>query len=125
MPPLTCRKPFALPYLPTSVIPTAFAELTRKSRLLTNNGLAELCDNVDRMWINDDMWAPTTWSVYRQDIRTNTDVEGWHRRLNFKSQRSSLPFYALLSLLSKEAQAIRLQAHLQDGGAFATPPKTV
>jgi hypothetical protein len=32
-------------------------KLTRKSRLLTNNGLAELCDNVDRMWINDDMWA--------------------------------------------------------------------
>ena len=31
--------------------------------------------------------AYTTWSVFRQPVQTNNDVEGWHCRLNDKASR--------------------------------------
>jgi len=39
-------------------------------------------------------------------VRTNNDVEGWHRRLNAKSLRGQLNLYLLLQLLAAEADLV-------------------
>lgn len=45
----------------------------------------ELMTYLEETWITNPMWPTKCWSVYRQSIRTNNDVEGWHRCLNDKS----------------------------------------
>lgn len=47
-----------------------------------------------------------------QPVRTNNDVEGYHRRLNAAATRGSLPFYVLIELLGREAAMVELQAKL-------------
>ena len=49
------------------------------------------------------VWPVEAVSVYRQHVRTNNDVEGWHRRLNHQARRANLPFYVLVRLLYAEA----------------------
>ncbi|KAJ8315464.1 LOW QUALITY PROTEIN: hypothetical protein KUTeg_007614 [Tegillarca granosa] len=44
-------------------------------------------------------WPIEKWCVFDQPIRTNNDVEGWHRRVNHKARGMALPFYVLLPLL--------------------------
>jgi hypothetical protein len=62
-------------------------------------------DYVEKTWIKNRTWPPKTWSVYFQEVRTNNDVEGWHRRLNSKAPRKGdLNFYNLVGLLMKEAE---------------------
>ena len=48
-------------------------------------------------------FPPETWSVYRRNVCTNNDLEGWHHRLNHAAHTSKLPFYLLLELLKQEA----------------------
>ena len=31
---------------------------------------------VEDQWIHNTLWAPEEWSIYRQNVRTNNDVEG-------------------------------------------------
>ena len=43
--------------------------------------------------------------VYRQPIRTNNDIEGWHNPLNRRAGgQSGLPLYSLIGLLDREAR---------------------
>jgi len=44
---------------------------------------------VRRNWV-DGCWRPATWSVFRQPVRTNNDVEGWHHRLNAKASHGRI-----------------------------------
>ena len=61
-------------------------------------------------------WTPSTWSVFNSSIRTNNDVEGWHRRLNTKASRPGVPMYQLIPLLHREAQLVNLQMGLVKEG---------
>ena len=47
--------------------------------------------------------------MYRETVRTNNDVEGWHHRLSTKARRSQLDLYQLVPVLYKEAQLVHLQ----------------
>ena len=59
----------------------------------------------------------TQWSVYGRPIRTNNDLEGWHKRLNnMAHHQHKLNLYLLLQILHKEAHNIRLQAILISNG---------
>ncbi|XP_052809495.1 uncharacterized protein LOC128237959 [Mya arenaria] len=58
------------------------------------------------------MWRPENWSVFREHIRTNNDVEGWHRRINTKAGRANLGFYVLVPLLRDESETVDLQIRL-------------
>ena len=51
-----------------------------------------------------------------QSIRTNTDIEGYHRRLNSKARRGKLQFYLLTKLLRKEADLVDVTASLVSQG---------
>ncbi|XP_052285910.1 uncharacterized protein LOC127881816 isoform X2 [Dreissena polymorpha] len=63
-------------------------------------------------WIRGSMWTPDNWSVYRQTVRTNNDVEGWHRRINGRAGRPDLGFYVLVPLLCREAETVDLTIRL-------------
>ncbi|KAH3814481.1 hypothetical protein DPMN_142982 [Dreissena polymorpha] len=45
-------------------------------------------------------------------VRTNNDVEGWHRRINGRSGRPDLGFYVLVPLLRREAETVDLTIRL-------------
>lgn len=44
-------------------------------------------------WIANPMWPTKCWSVYRQSIRTNNDVEGWHVASTSSQMDSCLSTY--------------------------------
>jgi len=44
-----------------------------------------------------------SWSMFKETVRTNNDVEGWHTRLNTKSLHGNLDMYQLAPLLHAEA----------------------
>ncbi|XP_062597880.1 uncharacterized protein LOC134259296 [Saccostrea cucullata] len=77
---------------------------------------AELMVYLEETWINNPLWPTHSWSVFRQSIRTNNDVEGWHRRLNDQSPNGQLPFYVLVPLLHQEANLLPLQRKLVSEG---------
>ena len=103
-------KLFALPYLPLGEIEGAFYRLASSATA----ELRPLVDYIEETWINDHQSysKPASWCVYRRAIRTNIDVEGWHRRLNKHAGRGKLPLYTLLGLLYKEAELIPYQGWL-------------
>lgn len=59
------------------------------------------------------IWPTSSWSVFMQSVRTNNDLEGWHRGLNSRaSGKSGLPFYLLVKFLYREARLTSLQMRL-------------
>ena len=71
---------------------------------------------INNTWINNDLWTPASWTVYRQSVRTNNDVEGWHHRINRKAQKPNLTLYVLVRLLNKEAQKLPTQLKMVTEG---------
>lgn len=103
----------ALPLLPEAHIQPAYDEL---AKLATSPALLQLMSYVSGTWINNDVWSPANISVYSKEIRTNNDLEGWHRRVNGLARRGNLPLYLLISLLHKEAKNVRLHLRMASDG---------
>jgi len=104
------RRIMALPFLPPSEIPAMFNCLQLQA---TTEPLQKFVEYVDSTWIQSTTWPPSSWSVYKQQIRTNNDVEGWHNGLNRRaSGRAQMPLYMLIHLLHKEACLVALQIGL-------------
>ena len=72
----------------------------------------KLCRYIEANWLSSTTWPPETWSVFNRSVRTNNDVEGWHRRLNGKAMKGQLNFYLLVQLLASEAAVVDLQIQL-------------
>ena len=102
------RKLLALPFLPAEHVEPTFQKLQSRA---TPGPLTELCSYISTTWLSG-FWTPVDWSVFGRSIRTNNDVEGWHRRLNHKSSRPGLPLYLLIQLLHQEAKTVSLQMKL-------------
>ncbi|XP_038050888.1 uncharacterized protein LOC119724038 [Patiria miniata] len=100
------RKLMSLPFLPQEHIAATFAKLKTK---ITEPLLTQLFDYVQKTWLDSNVWPPANWSIFQHSIRTNNDVEGWHRRLNCKAGRAGLQLYKLIPLLPTEAKLITLQ----------------
>ena len=100
----------ALPFLPQEHIQPAFNILEPKANQAP--ALRELFQYVRDFWVLSTTFPPVSWSVFRRTIRTNNDAEGWHRRLNYRAQKGSLPFYLLVQLLRKEAALVTTEVTL-------------
>jgi len=74
--------------------------------------LKELTAYVQQKWTESTTWPPSSWNIFHRPVRTNNDVEGWHRRLNRFAQKDQLGFYVLLELLHQEAKIVSLQLRL-------------
>jgi len=53
--------------------------------------VTQLISYVRDTWLESSIWKPANLSAYCQQVRTNNDVEGWHRRLNQNARRGHLP----------------------------------
>ena len=42
-------------------------------------------DYIRRNWLHSRVWKTDSWSVYKQSVRTNNDVEGWNHRIKKSS----------------------------------------
>ena len=98
-----CRQLLALPCLPSDEIDGMLTELEAEG---TTDAQRQLCSYVRKTWVESTVWPPASWSVYQRRIRSNNDVEGWHRRLNTKAARGQLNMYLLLDLLASESRLV-------------------
>ena len=73
------RKIMALPFLPRREILPMFVRLEAQAQ---TEQLKSLIQYVRRQWIESQVFTPRNWCVYKQPIRTNNDLEGWHNALN-------------------------------------------
>ena len=109
-----CKKIMALPFLPAEQIPGAFYGL--KDLVIANPPLGQLCRYVEKQWITSGFYCPRRWSIFMEEVRTNNDLEGWHRRLNKNAKRGQIQFYLLVELLHKEAAFVTIQSRLVTEG---------
>jgi hypothetical protein len=77
---------------------------------------SKLMDYINNTWINASTWKPAPWTVYRQSVRTNNDVVGWHHRIDRKAQKPNLQMYILIVLLHKEARLLPIQLKMVTEG---------
>ena len=106
----------SLPYLPAPHIIPAFQMLIQS---VDDPVLMKLVDYVRKTWINSTVYQITSWCVIGQPIRTNHDVEGWHRRLNKKACDQTPPFYDLVALLHAETTLMPIQIKLVSEGKLS------
>jgi hypothetical protein len=106
------RRLFCLPFLPPQHIQPVFNSILALDTPATPMPipLRQLLDYINATWIQSTLWPPACWSVFNRSIRTNNDVEGYHRRLNTKTHRHNLPFYQLVELLHSESKFVDIQA---------------
>ena len=63
--------------------------------------------------VNNNIFPPSSWSAYRQRVRTNNDIERWHNFLNLPAGgKVHLPFYLLIQLLHQESSVWTVQLRL-------------
>ena len=73
------KKLMALPFLPFQEIAPRFVRLSVQTQA---QPLLDLVDYMKCQWIENPVFTPKDWNVYKQPIRTNNDIEGWHNALN-------------------------------------------
>lgn len=106
------RSMLALPFLPADLIPQAFQNLSRQNCVRNSANLMILFQYVERTWLNSQVFRCVDWSVHKQPVRTNNDVEGWHNRLNMKARGGSLALYQLIEMLHREARMLQIHQQL-------------
>ena len=80
-----CRQLMALPILPKDHIVRAFYKLTEfvveADETAGLHLLKRLVEYMRTTWIGSAQFPPSSWCWYREAVRTNNDVEGWHLKL--------------------------------------------
>ncbi|XP_060561257.1 uncharacterized protein LOC132721027 isoform X1 [Ruditapes philippinarum] len=97
------RQLMALPFLPVNHIVPTFRELQGQA---TNPQIVAFCIYLESQWIGNPSFPVSLWCVFRQPVRTNNDVEGWHHRIDRKAGGCSMSFYRLVPLLRREADTV-------------------
>lgn len=99
----------ALPHLPSEHIPKAYDQLKLRAPLGEHmKPMRELLAYFEKNWIYNTKTPPSSWSTYKRFIRTNNDVEGWHRKLNSDLDADHPNMYLLLERLVAEAADLPL-----------------
>ena len=70
----------------------------------------QLLDYFESTWIND-TFPVSMWNMYKQELRTNNKVEGWHNSLNQAVRKSHPNIYELLTTLKEEQAATDRTKH--------------
>ena len=110
-----CRRLMALAFLPAEYIPAQFEAI----RCTNATGkFVELLDYFQRQWLNNTTIPVKAWSVFGRPIRTNNNVEGWHKRINSQAHsQQSINMYLLIDTLYKESVNVNLQIQFLSNGA--------
>ena len=95
------RKITALPFLLHRQILLMFMRLEAQAQ---TEHLRSLVRYVRRQCVESQVFTPRNWCVYKQLIRTNNDLEGWHNALDRQAGgQCSLLLYLVTELLDREA----------------------
>ena len=73
--------------------------------------LLELITYLSGQWIQSQTFPVTSWSDFQRPFRTNSDVEGWHHKLNQQANGAALNMYDLITRLHEEAKDVELLCH--------------
>jgi len=65
-----------LAFLPGDHIREAFAKVAGRLTDDSDERLHDLVHYFDRQWMSCSVWPPSSWSVFKETVRTNNDVEG-------------------------------------------------
>lgn len=107
----------ALPNLPSEHIERAFGQLKMRAPLGEHmEKLRALLKYFEKNWVASTKAPPASWSTYKRFIRTNNDVEGWHRKVNTYNTTDKPNMYTLLETLGSESADIPLQVRLVEQG---------
>ena len=60
--------------------------------------------------------GPESWSVFKRQIRTNNDTEGWHNSLNSGNKGKAPSVYAVIEILSGKSKDARLEQRMLEAG---------
>ena len=104
------RQLMALPFLPAAQIQETFDNLRTRAN---TDSLRSLVSYMDRQWFRNSVIPIESWSVFQLSVRTNNDVEGWHTRLNQKSN-DGRGIYRLIPKLRREAELIAVSVASED-----------
>ena len=75
--------------------------------------LPNLIEYIPEQWIDSNIFLPREWSVFKQPIRTNNDLDGLHNALNRRAcGKCRLEFYLLIQLLHREAHLTSITIQL-------------
>lgn len=106
------RKLMALPFLPRRQISPMFLRLQVEAQ---TEPLQSLVAYIRLQWIESTVFLPNNWSVYRQAVRTNNDIEGWHIALSRRvGGQCGLSLYSLIELLDREARLTPITSIVSD-----------
>jgi len=106
----------ALPLLPENVIVAEFEKVRQAN---SDDRVAQHLDYVQRTWLDRTVWPLSAWSAFKQPVRTNSDVESWHVRLNSRANHGQLNMYQLLYLFHEEAVLVNIGVRLlPDAGTY-------
>ncbi|XP_052252121.1 uncharacterized protein LOC127858841 [Dreissena polymorpha] len=105
------RKIMSLLYLPVEQIEPAFNRLMEVAEGV-GGPVLRVCEYISRTWIHGSVWRPLNWCVFREEVRTNNDLEGWHRRINARACSANLGLYKLANLLREESETVDLHIRL-------------
>ena len=97
-----CKKLMSLAMLPANKIEQTFVDLTIQEQLSPK--LSELADYFEKNWMKHSVFTPESWSWYNEPIRTNNDAEGYHNRLNQRTEGSKVQLYRLMGVFAYEAK---------------------
>ncbi|KAL9977758.1 hypothetical protein ACROYT_G015198 [Oculina patagonica] len=108
------RRLMALPYLPAEKIPRKFKRLKQEASV---RAVKKMVKYVEENWISSEFFPPTSWSMFKQVVRTNNGLEGRHNGLNQQAKgKAQLPLHTLIKLQHDEALLVmvsdkRLKRH--------------
>ena len=105
----------ASPFIPAEHVQKLYKDMERRT---PEGPCQDLLQYFHDTWMTGN-WSPKDWSVYGQGIRTNNDVEGWHRKLNGAAGTARPSFYVSLPLLHKESETVCRQVKLVKRGKLA------
>ena len=108
---------FALPFLPQRDMLKGFEEIDMDA----DSRLTELLSYMRGTWFSSSVWKPANLCSYQRLVRTNNDVEGYHRLLNQRCVIDHPPIYKLLEVINySEAKLVELTAKFISSNAVGT-----
>ena len=107
------RKIFALPLLPPRDMVVGFNIIQENFQSsFPDEKVQKFVEYVKKTWFSSSVWKPQDISAYQRLVRTNNDLEGYHRRLNARINKDHPSVFSLLEVLYKESQLVNLTAML-------------
>ena len=116
-----CRRLMALAFLPSDFIIPQFEAI--RDEIPRNSPLQPLLEYFYSQWIQNPIFAVSSWCIYMQPTQTNNDCEGWHNRLSSKAGRQqNLNLYKLIHLLNNEVKDVSLRSSAKYSAPLTCPP---